>query len=128
LQTAKKHLRSSGLFIFDCWHGPGVLTDKPVSRTKFFENEEIRVTRISTPELHEEKNTVDVNFDITIENKKTRAKNNLQELHKMRYLFPEETKELVNENGFELIGAEEWLTKNKLSDKSWNACYICKKK
>jgi len=127
-QTAKKLLKKNGLFIFDCWHGPAVLEDKPVSRKKSFENEQTLITRVSTPEMQIEKNTVDVNFDILIENKKTGEKNQLQEIHKMRYLFPEEIETLASANGLELLHTEEWLTKNLLSDKTWNACYICKKK
>jgi len=126
IQTARKHLKKDGFFIFDCWHGPAVLADRPVSREKSFEDETILIKRISTPQLYEAKNTVDVNFDILIENKKTGEKNRLHEIHKMRYLFTEEIEALLNANGLELLHAEEWLTKNKLSERTWNACYVCR--
>src|ERR1051325_10396521 len=27
--TAREHLERGGIFLFDCWYGPGVLTDRP---------------------------------------------------------------------------------------------------
>lgn len=126
--TAKKHLNPKGLFIFDCWYGPGVLHDKPVTRTKNFENEEISVKRISTPEMFPAIYRVDVHFEINIHNKKTSEDLKLNEIHSMRYLFTNEIEKMLEQHGFELLCAEEWMTKNKLSEKSWNACYVCRNK
>jgi len=128
IKTANNHLKKDGLFIFDCWHGPAVLHDKPISRTKNFENENISVVRKSTPELFPEKNIVNVNFDITIKNKISKEEITLQETHKMRYLFTEKLNDLLTENGLEIIYTEEWMTKQPLSQNTWNACYICKKR
>ncbi|HXB40143.1 MAG TPA: class I SAM-dependent methyltransferase [Bacteroidia bacterium] len=126
--TAKKHLNPKGLFIFDCWYGPGVLHDKPVTRIKKFENREIAVKRHSVPEMFPEKNVIDVHFEINIHNKKTSEDIKLNETHSMRYLFTDELKNILEQNGFEIICAEEWMTKNELSEKSWNACYVCRNK
>lgn len=126
--TAKNALVKNGLFIFDCWHGPGVLKDPPISRTKHFTNEHVEITRISTPVHDVKKNTVDVNFDISIRRKETKQTTKLQELHTMRYLFTDEIKELLHKTGLELITAEEWLTGKTLSENTWNACYVCKNK
>ena len=127
-KTVKKHLKPQGVFIFDCWHGPGVLHDKPVSRTRSFENDVVSINRTSVPGLFPDKNSVDVNFEISIHNKQTDQTTKLHELHSMRYLFIEELKSIAEINGLELIHAEEWLTGNTLSEKSWNACYVCRNK
>jgi len=126
IQTAKKHLNENGVFIFDCWHGPAVLYDRPVSRLKKFENDTILVNRNATPKINLEKKIVDVNFDISIVNKITGNKSNLNEVHVMRYLFSEELDLLMQQNGLQIVHSEEWITKNNLSNTSWNACYICK--
>jgi SAM-dependent methyltransferase len=126
IQTAKNHLKKNGLFIFDCWHGPGVLHDQPISRVKNFENEYISVKRKSTPEIFSKKNLVNVNFEINIQNKKNKEELNLHETHKMRYLFTEELNKLLENNGLQLIHSEEWITKKALSETSWNACYVCR--
>ena len=127
-KTVAKHLKPDGIFIFDCWHGPGVIHDKPVKRTKEFENEKIQITRIATPGLFPEINCVDVNFDISILNKHTNGIEKLNEIHSMRYLFMEELNSIAHNHGLEIIHAEEWLTKKTLTEQSWNACYVCKQK
>lgn len=125
--TAAKHLAAGGIFIFDCWHGPGVLHDKPASRTKKFENEKISVTRISYPDMLAGKNIVNVRFDISIKDMASGSTSKLEEIHDMRYLFPEEIIALAKQTHFEMICAEEWLTGSPLSEESWNACYVCRK-
>jgi 2-polyprenyl-3-methyl-5-hydroxy-6-metoxy-1,4-benzoquinol methylase len=63
-EIVKKHLNIGGIFIFDFWYGPAVLTDLPTVRVKRLENESIKVTRIAEPVLHAQSNIVDVNYDI----------------------------------------------------------------
>lgn len=128
IETAKNHLKHRGIFIFDCWHGPAVIHDKPTSRTKQFENESISVKRISTPDIFQDTHIVDVNFEINILNKKTNELTKLHEVHSMRYLFTEEVNSLLEIHGLEIIHAEEWITKEALSEKTWNACYVVRAK
>lgn len=127
-KTVKKHLKPQGIFIFDCWHGPGVIKDKPTSRSKSFENEIVSINRISKPTLLPNENRVDVDFEILIKNKATTDEIKLHELHSMRYLFIDEIKSIADINGLEIIHAEEWITKNTLTENSWNACYVCRNK
>ena len=126
IQTATGNLKKNGLFIFDCWHGPAVLNDKPISRVKKIENKTILVNRKSIPEMLPDKNIVKVNFDILIKNKKTNKETILHETHKMRYLFTEELKSMLEKNNLNIIHTEEWLTRKPLSKNSWNACYVCR--
>jgi cyclopropane fatty-acyl-phospholipid synthase-like methyltransferase len=49
--TVKKHLKAGGIFIFDCWYGPAVLTEKPSVRYKVFKNDELRIERVAVPTL-----------------------------------------------------------------------------
>ena len=55
--TANNLMADDGVFIFDCWYGPGVLTDLPTSRTKNFEDEILSVSRKS-------KATIDYNTNV----------------------------------------------------------------
>ncbi|MGB9680509.1 MAG: class I SAM-dependent methyltransferase [Thermoanaerobacteraceae bacterium] len=86
-EIVKKHLNIGGIFIFDFWYGPAVLTDLPTVRVKRLENESIKVTRIAEPVLHAQSNIVDVNYDIFIEDKATKRIIQAHELHRMRYFF-----------------------------------------
>lgn len=128
IQTAKKHLNTNGLFIFDCWHGPAVLHDLPVSRTKAFESDAVSIKRVSVPEIFHERNLVDVSFDIVIHDKAAKQDTRLKEVHRMRYLFTEELKSLLDIHGLDMIHAEEWMSGQPLSEKTWNACYVCRHK
>ena len=46
-KTAAKHLNPGGIFIFDFWYGPGVITTPPTIRLIRLENEEVNVLRIA---------------------------------------------------------------------------------
>jgi len=61
-----KHLKKGGLFIFDFWHAPAVLIEKPTIKIKRIENDAIKITRIAEPSLDILCNTVDVKYEITV--------------------------------------------------------------
>ena len=44
LQCVREHLNEGGVFIFDTWYGPAVLTERPEYRVKRLEDEHCRVT------------------------------------------------------------------------------------
>ena len=94
--TAAKHLKPNGVFIFDFWYGPGVLTDPPVVRLKRIENEEIEVLRIAEPVMHPNENVVDVNYCVQVKQKESGEVTELNEIHKMRYLFIPEILQFCN--------------------------------
>lgn len=125
--TVSKHLKSGGIFIFDCWYGPGVLSDKPYNRNKKFENDELIIDRKSTPKTYPERNQVDVHFDIKITNKQTGNSENIQETHKMRYLFNPEIEHFLKMNDLKLIHSEEWISGNKPDFNSWYVTFICER-
>jgi SAM-dependent methyltransferase len=62
--TAKAHLKPGGVFLFDCWYGPGVLSDRPTTRIKRLENSKISMVRIAEPIMIPNENLVDVNYEI----------------------------------------------------------------
>lgn len=125
-KTAKIHLKKGGLFIFDCWYGPAVLTDKPVVRVKHLENEKISVTRIAEPIMKPNENIVDVNYHVFIRNKFSNEVEEIKETHRMRYLFKSEIEELLRVGGLELLSCEEWMTGKGLGFDTWNGCFVCK--
>ena len=62
--TAAAHLKAGGVFVFDFWYGPGVLTDPPVERVKHLEDGVIQVTRTAKPTLRPNENIVDVHYQV----------------------------------------------------------------
>jgi len=128
IKTVKNHLNRNGLFIFDFWYGPAVLLEKPLKRLKIMKDSSITIKRKSTPVLNINNNTVDVNFEIIVTEKKTEKVSVIKEKHSMRYLFIPEIEMILNNNGMKLIHSEEWMTGKKLNENSWSALAIAKLK
>ncbi len=122
--TAKVHLKPGGVFIFDCWYGPAVLSDRPETRIKRMEDNQIRITRIAEPHLDPEKNTVDVHYEIFIEVKISGWINKISEQHKMRYLFSPEISAVMESTGFSYVSRRQWMTGKPLGFDTWYACVV----
>ncbi|MCB5267002.1 MAG: class I SAM-dependent methyltransferase [Candidatus Cloacimonetes bacterium] len=126
-ETAKNHLSDDGIFIFDFWYGPAVLTDLPTTRIKRLENDNIKVTRLAEPFLHVQQNIVDVNYDVFIEDKTSKEVVEKKELHKMRYFFDTELEIICKQVGFGVIQKYEWMSNKNPNFNSWNVVWIVKK-
>ena len=125
--TAHSHLKPGGTFIFDCWYGPGVLTDPPTVRVKELEDDVITVTRIAQPVMHPNENVVDVNYRVFLRDKASGTVREIVETHRMRYLFHPEVNLMLTMSGFEPQTSEEWLSAVPLSMSSWNALFTTRK-
>jgi len=122
--TAKHHLSQGGIFIFDCWYGPAVLTCRPSVRVKRLEDDAISVIRIAEPVMHPNDNVVDVNYSITIRDKASGRVEELKETHCMRYLFRPEVELLAAQTGFEIIESQEWMTGKAPGFDTWGVCFV----
>lgn len=125
-KVAKEHLVDNGILIFDFWYGPAVLTDLPTTRVKRLENERIKVTRLAEPVIHAQENIVDVNYNVFIQDKKTREVTDKKELHKMRYLFDTELELICEQLGFDILNKFKWMSHEPPSLESWNVVWISK--
>jgi SAM-dependent methyltransferase len=121
------HLVNGGLFLFDFWYGPAVLSDPPVVRVKRLENEEMRITRIAEPVMRYNENVVDVYYQLFIERNETKQLEKLTEKHSMRYLFLPEIKYFAEKAGLSLTDSCQWMSQEPLSNKSWYGFVVLKK-
>lgn len=126
-EAASCHLKPGGIFVFDCWYGPGVLSDRPTVRVKELEDEAISVTRIAQPVMHPNENVVDVNYRMFLRDKASGSVREICETHRMRYLFLPEVQQMLSFCGFEIKVSEEWLTAAPLCFTSWSAVFVCQK-
>jgi SAM-dependent methyltransferase len=124
--TVKEHLNPGGIFIFDVWYGPAVLSDRPVVRVKRIEDEAIQVTRVSEPVMYPNENWVDVNYQVFIRNKVNQAVEELQETHRMRYLFKPEIEILLRQLQMEVIDAREWMSDQEPGFNTWGVYFVVK--
>ena len=123
-KSVKEHLNDNGVFIFDCWYGPAVLTQLPETRVKRLENEYINVTRIAEPVLYENDNIVEVNYNVFIKSKLDNCIEEIKEQHLMRYLFRKEIMQLFVRNGLFYCDEFEFMTDKMLGKETWGACFI----
>lgn len=122
--TAREHLEPGGIFIFDCWYGPAVLTDRPAVRVKRLEDEAISVTRIAEPVMHPNENLVDVNYHVFVRDKASGEVEELRETHKMRYLFRPEVELFLQQTGMPIIEVSGWMTGIQPGFDTWGACFV----
>ncbi|HWA74547.1 MAG TPA: class I SAM-dependent methyltransferase [Polyangiaceae bacterium] len=124
LATIREHLKPGGLFVFDCWYGPAVLSDKPQVRVRRLEDDAISVTRCAEPVIHANENVVDVNYHVFIRDKATQQMDELKETHRMRYLFAPEVQLLLDAAGLKLVKLREFMRDQEPSAETWNAVFV----
>ena len=124
--SARKALDKGGLFLFDVWYGPGVLSDRPSVRVKEVEDEENRMIRIARPVMYDKKNLVDVCYEVLVIHKKTNIVKTIEETHHMRYFFRPELELLLERSGFELLENLDCQSLGKTDYDSWTSYFIAK--
>ena len=88
LRTARRHLRSGGILIFDVWYGPAVLQQGPSERVKSIPIEHGEILRWASGRLDVQRHLCEVNYRLwRIEDGCARQ---TQETHRMRFFFPQE--------------------------------------
>ncbi len=117
-RSARSALEPGGLFLFDFWYGPAVLTDRPreVERRQTAEDgtEVVRRTQ-STMRVND--NVVDVHFSFTLT--AGSRKETFKENHAMRYLFLPEIELLARTAGFSFTESGAWMQRASLTDSTW---------
>lgn len=120
METARQHLKPGGLFLFDFWYGPGVLTDPPTERERVMEDAHTRVYRHAHPVHRVNDNLVEVHYSIDLLDKTTESRSSLQEVHKMRYWFLPELRHLASVGGFTVMAEGAWRSFAMPESTTWN--------
>lgn len=127
LKTARRHLRPGGLFFFDAWFGPAVLTDRPGDRYKIVEardGDDERIIRFVHPELNIYQHTVDVNYKV-LRQRGDRVIADVSETHTMRFFFPQEINFYLETAGFQVKNICQFMhLDTPLSDHEWNMAVV----
>ena len=125
-QSARNALNVGGIFLFDVWYGPGVLSDKPVVRVKEVQDSNYQLIRIARPVMDDKRNVVDVCYEVLVIDKKTNETKTIEEVHHMRYFFRPELEFYLRESGFELLDNLDCATLGETSYNSWTSYFIAK--
>jgi SAM-dependent methyltransferase len=124
LTTIREHLKPGGLFVFDCWYGPAVLSDPPTVRVKRLEDDDIQVTRLAEPVMHPNENLVDVNYHVFIKDKRTGAVDELRETHTTRYFFGPELQHFCELAGLKLEQSRPFMAEGSPGFDTWNVVFL----
>lgn len=126
--NAFKHLNKNGIFIFDCWNGMAVITERPTNRLKEVKiNSDESIIRFTNPICDILNQTVDVQFKVW-HTKGNRIVNQTDESHNMRFFFLQEIRYFLEVSGFQEIELCPFLHLNRLvSEDDWNIALIAKK-
>jgi SAM-dependent methyltransferase len=125
--TLSAHMSGGSVALFDLWHGPAVEHVLPETRVRRAENDNFKILRIAEPHHDGNTHVVTVKFTFFVEDKKTGAISSFEELHPMRYFFPEEIHKHINAAGLKLRETGEWLTRNSPSKDTWSVYYLIEK-
>lgn len=128
LQNAARHLKKGGLLVFDCWFGPAVLKQMPGYRRRVEKkgNQE-KLIKTAVPNLNILEQTVDIKYEI-LRVSRGKILDKVNEIHKIRFLFPQEIRHYLDEAGFKVLEICPFLQLNKrptLND--WNITVIAQK-
>jgi SAM-dependent methyltransferase len=123
-QVAADHLAPGGVFLFDVWHGPAVLSERPAVRVKEVADRRYRVKRTADPALDTQRSTVKVVYHMECEDLSSGAIDRFSEAHLMRYLFPTEVDLLAQDCRLQPLKTEEFLTGQPPSPSTWGVAYV----
>jgi len=126
-KVVREHLKGGGLFLFDCWHGPAVLVEKPGVRIKEVNlNEKEKIIRFTEPILNILNHTVETRFKVW-KIKEGHLLEEINESHLMRFLFPQEVRYFLEVAGFQDVKFCPFLELEKvLAENDWNMAVIAK--
>lgn len=127
LKNIRAHLEPNGLFVFDVWNGLAVLRTLPELRVKVVENDKVKIVRIADPKLKSFDHVCEVNYKMIVLNKEDNTFNEFNEMHVVRFYFPQEIKCFLSETGFELLKICPFLDLNGNVDETvWNIAVVAK--
>lgn len=127
LRTAHAHLVPEGLFLFDFWYGPCVLTERPQPREKHLEDAATRLVRHATPVLRPNDDCVEVHYAVELADKASGQVRELQEVHTMRYWFLPQLRYLSALAGFTQVAEGAWMEQGPPSDATWGVWMLVRK-
>lgn len=122
--TAAAHLAPGGIFLFDCWYGPAVLSDPPVVRVKRFEDTATRVLRIAEPTMCFNENVAEVAYQVMVTDLASGQTEEILERHRLRYLFAPELALCLRAAGLEPVQLNEWMSDAAPSQRTWNVVMV----
>jgi len=123
-KCVREHLVTGGLFLFDFWYAPAVLSIRPTKKIKIITSKEFTVLRFAFPELMTHTIKIDMNIYKIF---KDEILDEFSETHTVRFFNLKELQSLLKKNGFEILEAVPFLDSGSVLNKdTWNAFIVAK--
>ncbi|HEX8775193.1 MAG TPA: class I SAM-dependent methyltransferase [Pyrinomonadaceae bacterium] len=126
LKTARRHLGIGGLLLFDIWHGPAVLHERPGERVKVVSTPTGQILRNARGELDTRRHLCHVRYQVW-RLEEGRSLEYAEERHAMRYFFPLELELFLRSSGFAMLrlGAFPEFAREP-DETTWNVLCVAK--
>mgnify|MGYP006266371585 CR=1 FL=1 len=126
-QTVAAHLPVGGVLLFDVWHGPAVLRDRPAVSTKHVSSDAFDVTRIGEPHLDADQHIVEMAYRLTATDRQSGAVTEIRERHRMRFFFLPDLAQRLSMHHFTVVETGAWLTGGQPDDQCWSAYVVARR-
>ena len=126
LASVRRHLDLGGLFIFDVWHGPAVLADRPGERQINVDDGVAQISRKTRATIDLPRHLCRINFDLERIEHNGRVER-WQEEHVVRYYFPEELGSTLGQTQLELLCLRSFPDGEAPADeRTWNVIGVAR--
>lgn len=126
LKNIRGLLREGGVFIFDFWNGNAVLKSHSPVRVKRVSSGKDAVIRISNTSLDTVAQVATIKFDFMLL-RADRVIREFSEVHAVRYFFPQEMKDILAGNGFDVVYRCPFLREDgAMEPDEWNLTYVAR--
>lgn len=117
----KRSLKEEGVFLLQYWNGDAVTNQKPSYSYRVCSIGDMTVARSGQPRLVQAKQFCYMNYSIVV---KRRGVPDLKfdEIHRMRYYFPDEMKKLLKLAGFSQRGVFRLGSIDPATSRDWSVC------
>jgi len=124
LKNIHKYLKKGGLFIFDFWYGPAVHHIRPSEKHKIVTEGKKMVIRVVTPETYIDTNIQKSHYRFIVLLHDC-IFDDFEETHTLRFFFPEEITQFLQETGFRILSFSEFMNLDSPPNKeTWDAMIV----
>jgi SAM-dependent methyltransferase len=124
LQSVRRHLSEGGLFIFDIWYGPALVSDPPGERRQKFQSGKVMILRVASGQVRSHEQRCDISVSLQ-QLDGERIVESSEELHQVRYFFPLEIDLALRAADFRLMAIRRFPEIDKEPDLgTWGAVVV----
>jgi SAM-dependent methyltransferase len=124
LRSVRRHLKPGGLFVFDVWYGPAVLSIRPGERVKTLATPDGTVIRSASTKMDTLHHLAEVRYQMW-HVRTSGPMVETTESHEMRYFFPQELALFLQQARLRLVHLSDFGALDRAPDETtWNVLAV----